>query len=93
MKDLVTVISKGMAVINEHNPKNSVDFLVKWLLNYSQFEQVQEERQDSLTAVEQHIVKYVDMGKLHKGKHNIQEVIVFCVNFTQAAHWISWLIY
>jgi len=29
------VISKGMAVLYKTNPKNPVDFLAKWLLNYS----------------------------------------------------------
>ena len=29
------VISKGMAVTYKSNPKNPVDFLAKWLLNYS----------------------------------------------------------
>jgi hypothetical protein len=29
------VIAKGMAVLYKHNPKNPVDFLAKWLLNYA----------------------------------------------------------
>ena len=33
--DLGLVIAKGMAVMYKEDPKNPVDFLAKWLLNYS----------------------------------------------------------
>ena len=36
--ELGLVIAKGMAVMYKENPKNPVDFLAKWLLNYSQVE-------------------------------------------------------
>jgi len=34
--ELGTVVAKGMAVMYAQNPKNPVDFLAKWLLNYAQ---------------------------------------------------------
>jgi hypothetical protein len=39
-EDLGGVISKGMAVLYNTKPKNPVDFLAKWLLNYSHVEKV-----------------------------------------------------
>ena len=36
--DLGKVIAKGMSVLEEVNPKNPVDYLSKWLLNYSKVE-------------------------------------------------------
>ena len=43
-KDLGLIIAKGMAVMYKQNPKNPVDFLAKWLLNYSQVERAEEDR-------------------------------------------------
>lgn len=37
-KELGMVIAKGMAVMYKTNPKNPVDFLANWLLNYSKAE-------------------------------------------------------
>jgi len=36
--DLGLVIAKGMAVMYKTQPKNPVDFLAKWLLNYAHVE-------------------------------------------------------
>ena len=51
--DLGMVIAKGMAVMYKAEPKNPVDFLAKWLLNYSKVERVAEDRAESLAVVEQ----------------------------------------
>lgn len=37
-KDIGEVIAKGLAVMYKTQPKNPVDFLAKWLLNYAQVE-------------------------------------------------------
>ena len=34
-KELGAVIAKGMAVMYKQQPKQPVDFLAKWLLNYA----------------------------------------------------------
>ena len=34
-EEIGLVIAKGMAVLYKTNPKNPVDFLAKWLLNYA----------------------------------------------------------
>lgn len=36
--DIGVVVAKGLAVLYKTQPKNPVDFLAKWLLNYSQVE-------------------------------------------------------
>ena len=46
------VMAKGMAVMYKQNPKNPVDFLAKWLLNYSQVERAAEQRIDAQRIVE-----------------------------------------
>ncbi len=51
-QDLGVVIAKGMAVMYKQNPKNPVDFLAKWLLNYSQVEKTQDDRAEALAVVE-----------------------------------------
>ena len=51
--ELGGVIAKGMAVLYKTEPKNPVDFLAKWLLNYSQVEKQAETRIDQLAVVEQ----------------------------------------
>ena len=40
-EDVGLVIAKGLAVMYKVQPKNPVDFLAKWLLNYSQVEKHQ----------------------------------------------------
>ena len=40
-EDVGLVIAKGLAVMYKSQPKNPVDFLAKWLLNYSQVEKHQ----------------------------------------------------
>ena len=40
------VIGKGMAEMYDAEPNNPVDFLSKWLLNYSQVEKAAESRQE-----------------------------------------------
>ena len=37
-EDISVVVAKGLAVIYKTQPKNPVDFLSKWLLNYAQVE-------------------------------------------------------
>lgn len=37
--DLGLVIAKGLAVMYKTQPSNPVDFLAKWLLNYSNIQQ------------------------------------------------------
>lgn len=34
-EDIGAVVAKGLAVMYKTQPKNPVDFLAKWLLNYS----------------------------------------------------------
>lgn len=34
-EDIGVVVAKGLAVMYKTQPKNPVDFLAKWLLNYS----------------------------------------------------------
>jgi len=42
-----------MAVMYETAPNNPVDFLAKWLLNYSKVERAAEDRAEALAIVEQ----------------------------------------
>lgn len=37
-EDIGAVVAKGLAVMYKTQPKNPVDFLAKWLLNYAQVE-------------------------------------------------------
>ena len=57
-KDLGLVIAKGMAVMYKTNPKNPVDFLAKWLLNYAQVERAAEARAEALAVVEQQVKQH-----------------------------------
>ena len=50
--DLGLVIAKGMAVMYKEDPKNPVDFLAKWLLNYSQVEKAALSKQEQSMQVE-----------------------------------------
>jgi len=43
-EEIGLVIAKGMGVLYKQNPKNPVDFLAKWLLNYSQVERAGDQR-------------------------------------------------
>jgi len=49
---LGAVIAKGMAVMFKTQPKNPVDFLAKWLKNYSEVERASEDRADMKNIVE-----------------------------------------
>ena len=51
-KDLGLIIAKGMAVMYKQNPKNPVDFLAKWLLNYSNVERAEEDRIEAQALVD-----------------------------------------
>ena len=62
--DLGGVIAKGMAVMYQTDPKNPVDFLAKWLLNYSQVQRADEDRQDALALVEQNMKQHEDARAL-----------------------------
>ena len=53
--DLGMVIAKGMAVMYKAEPKNPVDFLSKWLLNYSQVQRANDDRAEALAIVESQI--------------------------------------
>lgn len=55
------VISKGMAVMYKTNPKNPVDFLAKWLLNYSQVEKTEDLRAEALAVVELQVKQHADL--------------------------------
>ena len=46
------VIAKGMANLYTENPKNPVDFLAKWLLNYSQVEKAALAKQEQAMEVQ-----------------------------------------
>ena len=59
-RDLGQVIAKAMAVMYETNPKNPVDFLAKWLLNYSKVEQIASDRVEELVAVQHHIAAFAE---------------------------------
>jgi hypothetical protein len=58
------VVAKGLAVMYKTQPKNPVDFLAKWLLNYANVEK------ESLRAVE-----HVDKVKELKDKQSYQESV------------------
>lgn len=58
--ELGMVIAKGMAVMYKENPKNPVDFLSKWLLNYSQVERANENRAEALAIVESQIKQHAE---------------------------------
>ena len=60
--ELGLVIAKGMAVMYKTNPKNPVDFLAKWLLNYAQVQKAalaQEEENKSVDTKRQHHNAYL----------------------------------
>ena len=57
-RDLGQVISKGMAAMYEECPKNPVDYLAKWLLNYSQVERTAAERVEELAVVSQNVQRH-----------------------------------
>ena len=52
--ELGLVIAKGMAVMYQTNPKNPVDFLAKWLLNYSSVQRAAEAVEDQKKKVKEH---------------------------------------
>jgi len=56
--ELGGVIAKGMAVMYKTNPKNPVDFLAKWLMNYAQVERAAENRAEQLAIVEQQMKQH-----------------------------------
>ena len=49
------VIAKGMAVMYKQQPKQPVDFLAKWLLNYSKTERMVDDRHEQIALVEMQI--------------------------------------
>ena len=51
-EEIGTVIAKGMAVMYKENPKNPVDFLAKWLLNYAQVEKAAMAKQEQSLEIE-----------------------------------------
>ena len=66
--DLGQVIAKGMATLYETNPKNPVDFLAKWLLNYSKVEQIASDRIEELVAVQQNIEAFAQLRAEQQAK-------------------------
>ena len=58
--ELGVVIAKGMAVMYKTNPKNPVDFLAKWLLNYSQVERAAEDRAEQLAVVQMQLKQHAE---------------------------------
>ena len=54
------VIAKGMAVMFKTQPKNPVDFLAKWLKNYSQVERATEDRIESALIVDLQVKQHAD---------------------------------
>ena len=58
--DLGLVIAKGMAVMHKENPKNPVDFLAKWLLNYSQVEKAALSQQETALEVQKNKKSHQD---------------------------------
>ena len=56
-EEIGLVIAKGMAVMYKENPKNPVDFLAKWLLNYSQVERAVDQSIEYQRLVEDHKIK------------------------------------
>ena len=69
-KDLGLIIAKGMAVMYKQNPKNPVDFLAKWLLNYSQVERAEEDRIEAQALVDLQKKQHSDLRE----KLNTQEM-------------------
>lgn len=47
------VIAKGMAVLYKANPKNPVDFLAKWLLNYAHVQKAAAAQENQTKAVDE----------------------------------------
>lgn len=52
------VIAKGLAVMYKQKPKNPVDFLAKWLLNYAQVEKAAVAENDHKEKVKELKDKY-----------------------------------
>ena len=50
--ELGLVIAKGMAVMYKENPKNPVDFLAKWLLNYALVEKAALAKQEQAMEIQ-----------------------------------------
>ena len=59
-KELGAVIAKGMAVMYKQQPKQPVDFLAKWLLNYAQVEKQVEDRHEQLAIVEMQVKQHTE---------------------------------
>jgi hypothetical protein len=59
-EEIGLVIAKGMATMYNENPKNPVDYLAKWLLNYSQVERAQERQIEAKRIVHEHVEKHQD---------------------------------
>jgi len=53
--DLGLVIAKGMAVMYKEQPDNPVDFLAKWLLNYSQVEKAALSKEEQAMEVQKSV--------------------------------------
>ena len=59
-KDLGGVIAKGMAIMWKEQPKNPIDFLANWLLNYAQAEELQENAMEAAALVELHAKQHAE---------------------------------
>jgi galactose-1-phosphate uridylyltransferase len=51
--DLGLVVAKGLAVMYKEQPKNPVDFLAKWLLNYASVEKSHLQEAEHLDKVKE----------------------------------------
>lgn len=71
-KNLGGVIAKGMSAMYDTNPKNPVDFLAKWLLNYSQVERAADERAEALATVDSNIKQHAK-AKTQKQQEEAEE--------------------
>ena len=72
--ELGLVIAKGMAVMYKTNPKNPVDFLAKWLLNYSQVERAAEQKMEAGRMVEDNKLKHAEKLKEEDAKREAEKL-------------------
>lgn len=64
--DIGVVIAKGLAVMYRQKPKNPVDFLAKWLLNYAQVEK-------AVVAESEHKEKVKELKDKHQYQLGVQK--------------------
>ena len=67
------VIAKGMAVLYKANPKNPVDFLAKWLLNYAHVQKAATAQENQAKTVDENRKHHVAFSAEEENKQAIQK--------------------